>query len=228
MVDLLWRILPLAIGAALTPSLLCLQILMSSNTPWKARSLAVFAGSALAFAIAVTALTLGFASFPKPSAGSDPLGGAIWLVVGVALAGVAVYFFVPHPLLQAKVEASLTRRIEKAKTLTFFAIAFALSIKDGSSFALLVPAVHDIASAGVGFLWQAIALVIVYVVALFAVIAPPLWRLVRGERATRSLGQLYRFTMDHQFHILATVFSIFAIYCTVIGIGANKLGWAPW
>ena len=228
MLELILRITPLGIGAALTPSLLCLQILMSSNTPWKARSLAVFLGSALAFAIAVTALTLGFASLPKPHSGSDPVGGLLWLGVGVILACASVYLFVPHPELRARVEQSLTRRIGKAKTITFFALAFALSIKDVSSFALLLPAVRDISSAEIDVFYQGIALIVLYVLALSPVIVPPLWRLVRGAKATASLGRLYRFTMDHQVEILATVFAIFAVYCTVIGVGANKLGWAPW
>jgi hypothetical protein len=229
MLELIWRIAPLGIGAALTPSLLCLQILMASNTPWKARSLAVFAGAASAFAIACTALLLGVASLPKPhSGGSDPLGGAVWLGVGLVLAGVSIYLFFPHPELRSKVEASLTHRLDKAKTLTFFALAFALSIKDVSSFALLLPAIHDISSSGIELFWQLIAVGVLYFLALSPVIVPPLWRLIRGEKATVSLGKLYRFTMDHQFEILATVFAIFALYCVVIGVGASKLGWAPW
>ena len=229
MLELIWRIAPLGIGAALTPSLLCLQILMASNTPWKARSLAVFAGAASAFAIACTALLLGLASLPKPHHGSsDPLGGAIWLAIGLILAGVAVYLFVPHPDLRAKVEQSLTNRMGKAKTVTFFALAFALSIKDVSSFALLLPAIHDIASSGIDVVRQIITVGVLYFLALSPVIVPPLWRLIRGDKATVSLGRLYRFTMNHQFEILAIVFSVFAVYCIVIGVGSSKLGWAPW
>ena len=229
MLDLMWRIAPLGIGAALTPSLLCLQILMSSNTPWKARSLAVFAGAGSAFAIACTALLLGFTSLPKPHPGSsDPLGGALWLAVGVILAVVATYLFIPHPELRAKVEASFTRRMDKAKTLTFFAIAFALSIKDVSSFALLLPAIRDISSAGIDIFWQIIAVAVLYFLALSPVIVPPLLRLIRGDKAAVSLGRLYRFTMNHQFEILATVFAVFALYCIVIAVGTSKLGWAPW
>ncbi|GAB2821072.1 hypothetical protein GCM10027022_09140 [Alpinimonas psychrophila] len=228
MLELIWRIAPLGIGAALTPSLLCLQILMASNTPWKARSLAVFAGAASAFAIACTALLLGAASLPKPHTGSDPLGGAVWLAVGIILATVSVYLFMPHPELRAKVETSLTNRMGKAKTITFFALAFALSIKDVSSFALLLPAIHDISSSGIELFWQIIAVGVLYFLALSPVIVPPLWRLIRGAKATVSLGHLYRFTMDHQFEILAIVFAIFAVYCAVIGVGTSKLGWAPW
>ena len=229
MLELIWRIAPLGIGAALTPSLLCLQILMASNTPWKARSLAVFAGAASAFAIACTALLMGVASLPRPhSTGSDPIGGALWLAAGIVLAGVSVYMFMPHPELRAKVEQSMTHRMDKAKTVTFFVLAFALSIKDVSSFALLLPAIHDISSAGIDIFWQLIAVGVLYFLALSPVIVPPLWRLIRGDKATVSLGHLYRFTMDHQFQILATVFGAFALYCIVIGAGASKLGWAPW
>lgn len=229
MLELIWRIAPLGLGAALTPSLLCLQILMSSGTPWKARSFAVFAGAASAFFLACTALLLGFTSLPKPHPGSsDPLGGALWLGVGVILAGIAAYLFVPHPELRSTVEASFTRRLVKAKTLTFFAIAFALSIKDVSSFALLLPAIRDISSAGIDVIWQILVMVVLYFLALSPVIVPPLWRMIRGEKAAVSLGRLYRFTMDHQFEILATVFAIFALYCIIVGVGSSKLGWAPW
>ena len=227
-IELLLRVIPLAIGAAFTPSLFGLQLVAAASPKWVTRTLGAATGAGLAFAIACTVLLLGFATLPVAGSDRSPLDGALWLVVGIILGASATWLFMPHPGLAKASEQRLTAGLNKAGPWTFFGVAFALSIKDVTSFALLVPALHDIARADVGWWFKIPTAIIVYLIALIGIVLPPMWRLIRGERAEVSLNKLFRFTMDHQFKILGVVAVCFAIYCVIIATGADKLGWTSW
>ena len=228
-IALLVRVIPLAIGASFTPSLLGLQLLTSGAQKWFFRSLAVAAGSGSAFLIACVALTAGFATLPKvPPRSPDILGGIIWSLAALVLAGMAVWLFIPHPDLAKKAEQGLTKRIAKAKPITFFAFAFALSIKDITSFALLVPAIHDVSVAHVPWWLQLPTVLAIYIIAMIPVLLPPAWRLIRGDKGNVQLARLFRFTMDHQFTILGCMAVVFALYCALIAIGPNEFALVSW
>ncbi len=218
------EVVPLAIGAAFTPSLFALQILTTSSPRWRSRSLAFFLGSASAFLLACTLLFAGFSQLPhRRDGGQDIFGGITWLVAAAVLLGVAVWLFWPKPELAAKVEAGLVARIERTHLLTFFGVAFLLSIKDVTSFALIVPALHETADSQVGFLFKLVTTLLVFVLALFPVVFPPVWRGLRGEQAKKDLAVVYRFTMDHQFTIVGVVAALYAVYCVAMGLGPNGL-----
>ena len=95
MAALLFSVIPLGIGAAFTPSLFALQLLIVGNDPWRTKALAAFLGSAVAFGIAVTILLLGFAQLPTTGSSTDLLDGVIRLVAAALLGAAAIYFFIP-------------------------------------------------------------------------------------------------------------------------------------
>ncbi|BDU10561.1 hypothetical protein AINA4_04820 [Aurantimicrobium sp. INA4] len=228
-IELLFRVIPLAIGAAFTPSLFGLQLVAAVSPRWISRTIATGVGAGLAFAIAISLLLFGFASLPADNRGQDsPLSGAIWLIVGIVLGASATWLFMPHPELAKSSEMRLTAGLNKARPITFFGVAFALSIKDVTSFALLIPALHDIAASKVDLWFKIPTALLVYLIALIGVILPPIWRLIRGERAEELLDKMFRFTMDHQFKILGVVAVFFALYCIIIAAGTGKFGWIHW
>ena len=155
----------------------------------------------------------------KPTS-PDPIGGVLWSLAAAVLLGVAVWLFWPHGQLTKTVEATLTARIEKANIWTFFGVAFALSIKDITSFALIVPALHETVEADVNLIFQLATALFVFALALIPVILPPLWRTVMPRNATRDLAVIYRFTMDNQFRIVGVIATLFCIYCVVMAIAA--------
>lgn len=224
MLELLVRVIPLGIGAALTPSLLGLQLLTTSGNPWRARSIAVAAGAAVAFGIACGALVFGFAQLPNRPEQANAVAGLVRLLAAAALAIVAVVLFRPHPRLQEEMDRSLTDHAAHAKTPVFFTLAFMLSIKDVSSFVLLVPATHEIAASGEPRVVEFGVLLVVYALALSPVLVPPAYRLIRGDRANASMGRLYRFVMDHQLRIGGSVAAVFALYLLLSGLGPEGLG----
>lgn len=229
MLDTLLRIIPLGIGAAMTPSLLGLQILATVGPSWGRRSLMVIAGSALAFGIACTALFLGFAQLPQPDdKGPNLFQGILYLLASAVLVCIVVWLFRPHASLAARSERGFRRRLAHAHAVTFFSIAFVLSIKDISSFALLVPGLHDIATSNISLLAQIVCVAVMFALALSPTLVPAFWRLVRGPRAEASLTRLYSWTMRRQFQIIGFMAGVFAVYCLVMGLGREGIGVAPW
>jgi hypothetical protein len=219
--ELLSKVVPLGIGAAFTPSLLALQILVVSGDPWRRRSLAVAAGAGSAFGIVGLLALLGFAQLPTDTAsagGGDIIGGLIRLAAAGILAGVTVFMFWPHPVLQKRVEAGISARAARASLVAFFVMPFLLSIKDVSSFVLLIPAMHDIAVSPAALFDRVIALAVLYALALIGVLAPPAARLALGHRAERPMQAIYRFTMDNQFRIVGVVALVMTAYLVVSGI----------
>lgn len=222
---LLISVVPLAIGAAFTPSLFALQLLATSGSRWLAKSLSFFAGSASAFLIACSALFFGFAQLPTRDP-KDPniLGGILLLLASAVLLGMTIWLWMPHRDLAAKMEKSMTARLDRTHLLTFFTLAFALSIKDVTSFALIVPALHEVAASQVPLFFQLITAALVYVLALFPVILPPLWRIIRQNKAEQEMAVMYRFTMDHQFQILGVLAGVFCLYAGVLAFGPHGFG----
>lgn len=161
----------------------------------------------------------GFTRLPHHKVSApDPIGAILWLAAATVLLGVAIWLFRPHGQLTKTVEEKLKARIDRANIWTFFGVAFVLSIKDITSFALIVPALHETAASNVNLLFQLLTSLFVFALALIPVILPPLWRTLMPRNATRDLAVIYRFTMDNQFRIVGVVAALFCVYCLVMGI----------
>ena len=210
----------LGVAAAFTPMLLALQVLIVSGDPWRRRALAVAVGGASAFILVGALLMLGFAQLPTVSLGvASTTGAVLWIVAGAVLAVIAVALFRPHPHMEERVEADIRGYMARASSWVFLGIAFALSIKDLSSFVVLAPALHDIAVAGVDAIVKVALVVLLYALALSPVLAPPALRLIFGHRIDGALHRVYAFTMAHQFQIVGSMAAVVSAFLLVNGIG---------
>lgn len=218
MIALLFTVIPLGIGAAFTPSLFALQLLIVGGDPWRTKALAAFLGSAVAFGIALSLLLLGFTQLPKPPAGGDPLGASIKIGAAVVLVAMAVYFAIPHPQMQQRVERDIEHRVATATPIEFFGVTFLLSIKDVSSFVLLIPAIHEIGVADIDWPFKVAITLLVLALALSGLIIPPVLRVVLGHRHSDVLQRIYAFTMRNQFRIMAVVFAVLALFLLMSGL----------
>ena len=215
--ETLLYVIPLGIGAAFTPSLLALSILVSGQDQWRKRATALAAGSTLAFGLFGVLIIFGFRKLPLPEAdGSDWFGALVRLLAAAVLAVSAIYLFIPHPVLQKRVESRIQSYVQNSSLVMMFAIAFLLSIKDVSSFVMLVPALHDIAVCP-NFIEAGVALVVLYTLALSPVLTPIAVRLFFDKGSRDPMQKLYRFTMDHQFQIVGFVAVILSAYLAVTG-----------
>lgn len=216
---LLLQVIPLGIAAAFTPSLLAMQVLIVSDDPWRLRALSVATGGAAAFLLVGLLVFFGFVQLPTMgSVRDDPLGAALRIVAGIVLIGLCAWFLRPHPALQAKATRDVEGYVAHASPWVFVGIAFALSIKDVSSFVVLIPALHDIAVSGLAWPEQAGLLVVLYALALSPVLVPPLLRLAFGHRLDPGFARVYRFTMDHQFVLVGLMAAVIGLYLVISGL----------
>jgi hypothetical protein len=217
-IGLLGQTIVLGIAAAFTPSLLALQILVVSGDPWRRRALAVAAGGALAFVSVGALLYFGFAQLPQRPPADDPVASWLRIVAGVALAVVAIVLFRPHRDLERRVKSEIEGYVARASSWVFLGVAFALSIKDLSSFLVMAPALHDIAVAPIDVVWRWLLLIILYACALMPVLVPPGLRLVFGHRMDAVFRRAYAFTMSHQFQLIGGMAAAVAAYLLITGI----------
>ena len=208
----------LGLAAAFTPSLIALQILVCSGDPWRRRALAVALGGMTAFLLVGGLLFFGFAQLPTGTEADGMLGDILRLIGGLILAIFAVVLFRPHPGMEKRVEADIQGYVARASTLVFLGVAFALSIKDLSSFVVLAPALHDIAVANTDIGVKAALLLVLYAFALSPVLLPPLLRLAFGHRADEAFTAVYHFTMRHQFQIVGAMAAVVSLYLVVTGV----------
>ena len=220
MLALLLTVIPLGIGAAFTPSLFAIQLLIVGGDPWRMRALAAFAGGAIAFGLALALLLLGFAQLPTASTGEDPLGALLRISAAIVLAGIAVWFALPHGDLETRVRSDIERRVQAARPIDFLGLTFLLSIKDVSSFILLVPAMHDIGVAPIPWPAKVGITLLVFALALAGLIVPPVLRVATGRHGRDLLMRIYDSTMRNQFRIMTVVFGVLALFLLVSGIRA--------
>jgi hypothetical protein len=213
-------VVPLGIAAAVTPTLIAMQLLVvAGGTHWRRRSLAVVVANAIAFGIVITLATFGFAQLPDAgTGGGGTLDAMIRVGVGAVLALASIWFFVPHPEMAKRVRASLEARLVHASIWVFFALAFYFSITDLSSFIVLLPALHDITASSIAVEEKAIVLAVVLFLALQATMLPPLVRLVAGERVVPGLERLYGGVMRNQFPIVGAVCAAVGIFLLITGM----------
>ena len=106
----------------------------------------------------------------------------------------------------------------RASTMVFWGVAFVLSIKDLSSFVVLAPALHDIATSGYEIVIQSLLLILLFGLSLLPVLAPPIARQIFGHRADAAFQRIYRFAMDHQFQLVGGMAAVIAAYLIVTGV----------
>jgi hypothetical protein len=108
--------------------------------------------------------------------------------------------------------------VARASMWVFLGVAFALSIKDLSSFVVLAPALHDIAVAPINVFEQVVLRGVRYACALSPVLVPPLLRLTFGHRMDRFFSWVYRFTMHHQLQLVGVMGVRIGVYLVATGI----------
>lgn len=216
--ELLGEAIILGIAAAFTPSLLALQVLVVSGDPWRRRALAVVAGNALAFGIVGALLFLGFAQLPQKSASHGAVDDWVRIGAGVLLVIVAIVLFRPHPRLRSRVSSDIEGYVSHASTWVFLGVAFALSIKDVSSFVVMAPLLHDVAVSELNIPEQAILIGVLYALALSPVLVPPAVRLLFGHRADVVLRRISAYTMSHEFQLIGGMAAVIGVYLVATGI----------
>ncbi len=217
--ELIAKVLPLAIGAAISPTILIVVLLvLGAPVHPRARGVAYAAG-ALSVLLVLTAISLTFlrrSVVGKPP--SDPIYG--WTDIGfgvlIFLVGLRELLATPKPK-QPPADGGNTG----AHLGRFYAIGLVMMLTNFSTLVLYVPAMKEVAIANVGVGGKTAVTVLVLAVASALAWVPVVLDLVAPRAATDVLNPLNAFMTRHQKSV--TVVVCFAFTVVLMAKGARAL-----
>lgn len=215
MFALLATVIPLGLAAAVRPSLLALQLLIVGQPHWGSRARALALGAALPLVVFGLLVFLGLNQLPTPQPGEiDILGVSLRTIIGVGFLAAAIWLIRSHPSLEQRSADFLQDKAKNGSPRDFFLLGLALNGKSLTSYALLLPALHDVATFRQGVEWQALALVVLYTLVLSTLWVPMVLAIILGRRGSSALARFSDFVVQHNFTILGVMFLLVGIYLT--------------
>jgi hypothetical protein len=217
--ELLRSVLPLALGAAVSPVILLLQMVtLTTGTSRLARAWLVAAGAALALAGWGLAGWLLVNRLPTPRVGPDATAAAVDLTLALVLVALGIRAVVgrhdPAPAPAAADDAASA----PPRLLTAFGLGVAAMASNVTTIVLFLPAVRDIARARVATLDTVVALVVLFAVTLAPALLPVLAVSLGGAAGRRVLDRVGEFARVHHAAIAAVVSFAFAVYLGLKGL----------
>ncbi len=218
---LLASVLPLAIGAAISPTLLALQLLVLSGTRDRlGRAWALAAGAALvlvAFSVlGVTVLDRLRPADPHHHSVTDAviMFGAAALLVLLAGRGL-----LRHPTQAEQHQRRTAGRFETAPRVWFLGVGAVGMLVNFSTLVLFLPALHLVTRSTVAVVERGAVYVILFVVVLVPVLVPVTLVSLLGARVDPALDTTHAFVARHSRTIGTVIELVFAAYLVVKGIG---------
>lgn len=213
---LLAIVLPLALGAAVSPTLLALQLLTLSRPQRPlARAWAVAAGAALVLA-GYGVLAFALARSTGGSGSPDEAGAIVKLVAAVLLLALgARQLRAPARDAPPKRERTPAHPLRQS-----FALGAAVMLTNFSTIVLFFPATHEIGVDDAALGAKVVAFALLYVVTLAPALGPPLVVTLMGARATPLLERLNRFFTARRRAIGAGICFLFAALLGAAGLHA--------
>lgn len=214
---LLASVLPLALGAAISPTVLTAQLLMlsSKSNPIR-RSVVALIGSGLVL-LGYTAVALLAGIGTNSSDHPSTVDGIVKLVFAVLLLalGVRAALRDPKPTKKEKKEEKTDSRAQLVKS---FELGAVMMLVNFTTLALYFPALHEITASSVASSDKLLSIVIVFLITMIPAYLPLLLTLLFGERARRALDRFNGFLTRHQQGIAVGICFLFAAYLGVSGL----------
>ena len=220
--SLLVAVLPLALGAAVSPTLLALQLLvLSGPTHRMARAWSLVLGSALVLGVfsllCVTALQR---IRPHHSGHKSATDAAVLIGSGVLLGLLALRSRIRRPTPGEQQPSRITARLGTASTGWFVGVGALGMVVNFSTLLLVVPAVHEIPHSTAPAADQIVVFAVLYVIVLLPVLAPVLLVTVMGSGSDRILDATHQWVNRNARTIATVIEVVFAVYLVVKGIRA--------
>jgi threonine/homoserine/homoserine lactone efflux protein len=221
MSELFRTVLPLALGAAISPTVLTVSVLLLSS---KERPVARGISYLLGFLTVLAGYTaLGLTVFDsvqhQPSSSERAVSDAVDVVIGIVLLLMAIRAVVrrrngddgdtPKPPKQRSV--SLTAA---------FVTGIVMMLTNITSIVLYIPAMKDINHADVSTSDKAIVVLVALLITSLPALAPLTVRIVAPGPSVRLLTSLNQAISRHQHTIVVAVEVIFGVYLLAKGFGA--------
>lgn len=227
----LLEVLPLALGGAISPVILLLQLAtLASRSHRVGRSLIVLASNVLVVVVIIAVVAIGdhrMSSGATPDATMSAVGAWIRIVLAVLLAATA---------LRLAVERREARRSgasaasdppptddgadQPLRPLRYFVVGLGAMVSNATTIVLLIPAAHTVAIARLGVASSLVLYAIVTVIVLVPSYAPLLAFVAMGRRGPELMGRFGDWLREHNREIGIVVSIGFAIYLGWTGFSA--------
>lgn len=209
MTSLLGEVLPLALGAAVSPVLLTLQVLvLTGRRSPLARALAVAVScTAVLVVFAVLGVTVLTVSGHRKA--STPYG-VVKAVAAALLVCLAARQLLRKPTAGESHAKRTSSLLAEAGTPAFLWIGALAMLTNFTTLVLYVPAVHTIVRSGADTTEKAVVFVILVVIVLLPVLVPLVAVAALGERVRPALARLGDAAAAHSREVSAALCLVFA------------------
>lgn len=222
---LLLQVLPLAIGAAISPTVLTIQILlMSGGTGGLAKAWGLAVGRTAAL-IAITVGGVGLLSrLPDVNTGQPSLSeGLIVLGAGLVLALVALKEWrAPR---STDHHSRIVARLRRIHPVLLVFVGFGWELVSVSTLALFLPALHLISNAAAPDVIKLVAVIELIAIASITWLGPPLAVTFYGERAREVLDRIHTWVSAHEHQITLIATSVFGVALLLWGGVVTAQNW---
>ena len=221
MAALLASVLPLAVGAAVSPTLLALQLLVLTGTTKPVARAWALAGVAAAVLAAFSVLGVTVLEHLRPAEHHhhSVRGAVIMFVAAGLLAVLAVRSLLKRPTPAEQQKSRTAERLETAPTYWFVGVGALGMVVNFSTLVLFLPALHEITRSSVGTSGRIVAFAVLVVVTLLPVLAPVVLVSALGSRVAPALDATHAFVTRHSRQIGVVIEVVFAVYLVVKGFG---------
>lgn len=206
-------VLPYAVGAAVSPLLLTVEVLILAGA-FKPRSRAwVYAAGALVVAILITtAIAFIFRQVAPGTSGPSPLERGVEVTAGIVLAIMAIRSFLPVHVEGEGKPSRLHEWMQHGRTGTFFIVGMIMMATNGSSIVIMIPGIHAVEALRPGFAEGTVALVILIAFVMLPAVVPVGLATAFGSRSDAFLHALNAFVTKHLRTITGVLCTVIALY----------------
>lgn len=212
MSDLLSRVIPLSLGAAISPAVLTAIVLVLGGRRAIARG-AAFTAGVLSVLAGLTASGLLISHQVEPSPMRVRVTHDVYGLLGIVLLSLAVI-----SVLRSRTHSDTDTPVRTSDPATstgllaVFALGLGLMISNLSTILLYLPAMHVVSASSASTTDKAIAVALALAITSLPATLPLLLRVALPRRSVPIFGAINRFVTDHQRAITTSVEVGFGVY----------------
>lgn len=212
--QLLTKVLPLALGAAVSPTVLTIQVLILAMPSKPVRRAWAFTLGCLAVVIVLTVVGSKLMTTGAHPDGPDPVGATIKAVAALLLGVLAIRAVRGRGGITPK----RMKKLNTTPTWGFLTVGVAIMALNFSSIILYIPALHEIAKDPDDPTAQAVATGILMLCTMAPALLPALAVTVLGSRAQPTLDRLNHVVTRYSKQINTTICVVFAAYLAIAAV----------
>ena len=217
--SLLAIVVPLALGAAVSPTLFALEVLILSGRRHPIARAWALAGGAAAVLIAFSVLGLTLLrNLHSGHHNRSPADASIELAAGALLLSLAARALYTRKTAAESHNDRTQGRLADTPTILFVGVGALGMLVNFSTLLLFLPALHEISRSPVSLADKGAAWLILVVITLLTVLIPVTLVVMLGRRASPLLDRLNTFVANHSRQITIIVEVVFAVILIWKGI----------